>query len=139
MSSDNYPEFVGLKIFKQQTYPGIESDLWYTMNYRVEFDLKTNGKTTFTYLIVNQDSIPINLVMAGRYAQKEDGGKSLFEDTEKASASTEVFVYQNDDDVKKKNHSPKSSAKISLAYTYKEQNYNVLINEIIVEETIAHP
>jgi len=135
-AKNKLPEFLELKVYKQQSYPGVESDLWYTMKYRAEFNLRTNNLVTFNYIIVNEDSIPIRMLMTGRFLQEN---KSLNENTDLVSITAERQVKRSDAPEINEKHTPKSRPEILLSYTFNNKNETIAITEIIQEETIAYP
>jgi hypothetical protein len=135
-AQNKLPEFLNLKVYKQQSYPGVESDLWYTMKYRAEFNLRTSNLITFNYIIVNEDSIPIRMLMTGRFLQDN---KSLNADADMVALTAERQVKRSDEPGLNELHAPKSRPPILLSYTYNNKNESIAITEIIQEETIAYP
>lgn len=133
------PEFLNLKAFAQQTFPGVESDLWYTMTYRVEFDLRTKEKLTFSHLIVNNDSVPVRMVMVGRILQMENGGKTLSGNNDAVTLTADIQVMRSDSDIVSKIHGPHHVKELAVIYTERKKTEALNIPEVTIEKTIAYP
>jgi hypothetical protein len=138
-SAGDTPEFLNLKAFAQQTFPGVESDLWYTMTYRVEFDLRSKQSLTFNHLIINNDSVPVRMVMVGRILQMENGGKTLDGNNDEVTLTADIQVMRSDSDIVSKSHGPHHVTEMTLVYTSRKKTEVLQIPEVTIEKTIAYP
>lgn len=138
-ATNDVTEFLNPKAFAQQTFPGVESDLWYTMTYRVEFDLRTKQTLTFSHLLVNNDSVPVRMVMVGRILQTEDGGKTLSGHNDAVSITADIQVMRSDSDIVSKTHGPHYVKELSVVYSGKKKTEILQIPEVTIEKTIAYP
>jgi hypothetical protein len=138
-SAGDVTEFLNPKAFAQQTYPGVESNLWYTMTYRVEFDLRTKQSLTFSHLLINNDSVPVRMVMVGRILQMENGGKTLSDDSNEVSLTADIQVMRSDSDIVSKTHGPHHVKELAVIYSGKKKTEVLNIPEVTIEKTIAYP
>lgn len=138
-SAGDIPEFLNLKAFAQQSFPGVESDLWYTMTYRVEFDLRTKQTLTFNHLIINNDSIPVKMIMVGRILQMEDGGKTLSGNNDAVTLTADIQVMRSDSDIVSKTHGPHHVREMMLVYSNRKKTEILQIPEVTIEKTVAYP
>lgn len=122
--------------FVKKVYPGVSGAVQYFVQYRIEFDLKTQGEVQFQYVIVNGDTLPVSSVRVGNKIINTSRGEHLSEDAKDVRIAATKPVKHMGTDIEI--HS-RSTQKMVLFYTTKEGTHQKVIEDIRHEENEYRP
>lgn len=63
---------INAEAFVQKAYPGVSGEVWYFVNYRIEFDLETNVPVRFTQIKADDLNVNVQSVQIDNKILKSD-------------------------------------------------------------------
>lgn len=129
-------ELINAKAYVQKAFPGVSGEVWYFVNYRIEFDLETEVPVQFAKIQADDLEIVVNSVQVGN---------SLLQSAEKLHSDTSGVKVHGTFPVKLTEHRSKGEAapgvpeKLTLYFEAEGKIYGREISNIIAEPNEYRP
>lgn len=125
--------------YVQKAFPGVSGEVWYFLNYRVEFDLETSIPVQFISVEADSITMDVKSVMVGNTLVNTHLDEQLSTDTSQVKISVTHQVYHSDENQKKPRGSATPPEKLIVHYKAGGKEFSTEIYEITVEPTEFRP
>lgn len=137
----NEPEVRLKKVrgFVQKAFPGVSGEVWYFLNYRVEFDLETSVPVEFISVSADSVDLAIKSIMVGNRLMNNHLNEQLSTDTNQVKISVTHQVYHSDEKQERPRGAATPPNKLILKYKVGEKEFTAEVSDITVEPTEYRP
>lgn len=125
--------------YVQKAFPGVSGEVWYFLNYRVEFDLETSVPVQFISVEADSIKMDVKSVMVGNRLVNTHLDEQLSTDTSQVKISVTHQVYHSDENQKKPRGSASPPEKLILNYKAGGKEFATEVSEITVEPNQFRP
>jgi len=137
----NEPEvqLVNTRAFVQKAFPGVSGEVWYFLNYRVEFDIKTKSPVHFSRLTADEQEITVQMVQIGSRILNPNLGDYISNDTTDVRVHAVFPVFLVEHRSKGKEGAPGIPEKLTLHFESEGKSFSHQITSITAEPNEYRP
>lgn len=137
-ANNSETELTNLRCYTQKVFPGVSGEIVHFVQYRIEFDLKTNTAVDFRHLQVGGRELPIQSVRSGNKIINTHLGEYLESDADNVTLSATLPMRQSDI-VQTESEELIHPGKVSLVYTTNDNQHAAVIENIVNEPDQFRP
>lgn len=127
-----------LECYTKKVFPGVSGEIVYFVQYRVEFNLKTNTAVRFERLVTGGQEVPIQSVKQGSKIVNTHLGKHLDSDTDNVQINATLPMRQADIE-KSDSENLIEPGQLTLVYQVNGEERTVTISDITNEPNEYRP
>jgi len=137
----NEPEvqLINAQAFVQKAFPGVSGEVWYFLNYRVEFNIKTKTPVHFSKLVADEQEITVQSVKLGNRLLNPNLGDYISSDTTDVQVHATFPVVHRDTPNKDSQGTPGIPEKLTLHFESGGKSFSHQITSITAEPTEYRP
>ncbi len=125
--------------FVQKAFPGVSGDVWYFLNYRLEFDLETSVPVEFISISADSIDMAVKSVMVGNRLVNTHLNEQLASDTSQVKISVTHQIYHTDGKQERLRGTATPPKKLILKYKAGGEEFTTEVYDITVEPTEFRP
>jgi len=127
-----------LKCYTKKVFPGVSGEIVYFVQYRVEFNLKTNTPVHFKHIVAGGQELPVQSVKHGNKIVNTNLGKHIGSNADNVQLNATLPLRQGDIE-KTGSGDLIKPAQLTLVYQVNNEERTVIIEDITNEPNEYRP